>query len=410
MVFDLQIHGFTNCIISDTLCDLSQNLPHWNTIPQTTIKVTNGKNTEHFSKPLKDLSGNLFLPAYEWGKKIDEGTYGKIYQANRKIYTKIPNENIDIHQFKYLSSDTVVIKESHICLTPEEEKLPYITRKKIIENEIDTLMHEAVVLTLAYLAMKKANMEYAVPKVYEIFLHTKSDNSNITQMSSLCITMEYIKGDTLLKFMGNTFKKTTKEENSKHFLDFVKQLAEILNVLQKELRMNHRDIKVNNILLRTTCDTKNPVLVLIDYGFACIANGEQKPDAEMSNIEAGTYFGSRYACFKQGRDMVQFLYSLHCHFPLDEYLSDDVLEFIKPWFLVDYKYGIANLFHGLKPNGHHNDSRNKNLIYDEGIYLFLKRPEVDPIHCAPATILKNIETFLNKRNLTNVKYTDLNSF
>ena len=396
MVFDLRFHGFTNCIISDTLCDLSQNLPHWNTIPQTTIRNSNGKTIEHFVKPLIDLSGNLFLPAYEWGQKLDEGTYGKIYHANRKIYTKIPNINVDVQKFKYKSSDIVVIKESHICLTPEEEKMAYITRKKIIENEIDTLMHEAIVLTLAYLAVKKANMEYAVPKVYEIFLHTKSDDKNITQMNSLCITMEYIKGDTLLKFLSNTFNKTSKEENTKYFLSFVKQLAEILQVLQNELRMNHRDIKVNNILIRSTFDIKTPILVLIDYGFACIANGEQKPDAEMSNIEAGTYFGSRYACFKKGRDMIQFLYSLHCHFPLDEYLTDDVLELIKPWFLVNYKYGIANLFNGLKPNGHHNDLRNKNTTYDEGIYLFLKRPEVDPIHCSPSSILKNIETFIAK--------------
>ena len=105
---------------------------------------------------------------------------GKIYQANRKIYTKLTNDSNEYQQFKYRpnSSEMIVIKESHICLTPEEEKLPPGSRKKIIENEIDMLMHEAAVLTLAYQAVKKAGMEFAVPKVHEIFLHTKSDNTN----------------------------------------------------------------------------------------------------------------------------------------------------------------------------------------------------------------------------------------
>jgi serine/threonine protein kinase len=398
MVFDLRIHGFTNCIISDTLYDLSQNLPVWDTIPQTTVKVTGGKSVEHFLKPLTDISGTLFLPAYEWDKKIDEGTYGKVYQASRKIYVQIPDKNTGVLNFKCLpdSKEIIVIKESLITLTPNEEKQPYIARKKIIENEIDTLMHEAAVLTLAYQAVKKAGMEFAVPKVHEIFLHTKSDNTNITQMSSLCISMEYIQGDTLLKYMNTHFKKNTKELNSSQFIDFVRQLAKILDVLQKTIRMNHRDIKINNILLRPTAVGTNPVLVLIDYGFACIANGVQESNAEMTNIEAGAYFGSRYACFKHGRDMIQFLYSLHCHFPFEEYLTDEVLVLIKPWFLVTYKYGIANLLNGLKTSGYHSDTKIKNLTYDEGIYLFLRITEVDPVHCSPVTILKNIETYLSK--------------
>ena len=99
MVFDLRIHGFTNCIIADSLCDLSQNLPKWNAIPQTTIKDGLSK-IEHFQKPLTDASGNLFLPTFEWGKKLDEGTYGKIYQATRKIYSRIDDADTGVLHFK----------------------------------------------------------------------------------------------------------------------------------------------------------------------------------------------------------------------------------------------------------------------------------------------------------------------
>lgn len=398
MVLDLRLHGFTNCIISDTFHDLSHNLPAWNLLPQTKIKINGGKTIEHFLKPIEDASGVQFLPAYEWGKKLDEGTYGKIYNAYRKIYTKIQDEATNILQFKCVSEskENIVIKESLITLTPNEENLPFIAKKNVIENEIETLMHEATVLTLAYISLKKANMEYAVPKVYEIFLHTKPNSTNITGVISLCISMEFIKGDTLLKFMNNHFRRSSKESNSEIFIECVKQLALILQVLQQELRMNHRDIKINNILLRNT-DIKKPILVLIDYGFACIANGVQEPDAEMTNIEAGHYFGSKYACFKHGRDMAQFLYSIHCHFPYEEYLSPEVLNIVKPWMQVQYKYGIANLLNGVTLRGHHSDTKIPQLVYDEGIYLFLRRPEVDPFQCSPTNILKDIETFQNTK-------------
>jgi len=397
MVLDLRLYGFTNCIISKTLEDLSQKLPSWNVLPLTKTKLVGGKTIEHFLKPLEDASGVQFLPSYEWGKKLDEGTYGKIYQAYRKIYSKITDENTGVLHFKCVqdSRENIVIKESLVSLTPAEENLPYIAKKRVIENEIDTLMHEATVLTLAYMAVKKANMEYAVPRVYEIFLHYKPNSTSITGVNSLCISMEYIKGDTLLKFMTNNFKRSTKEANSTLFIECVKQLALILQVLQQELRMNHRDIKINNVLIRNT-NIKNPILVLIDYGFACIANGVQEPQAEMTNIEAGAYFGSKYACFKHGRDLAQFFYSVHCHFPFEDYLTCDVIQLVKPWMQIVYKYGVADLLNGVTNTGYHSETKIPNLVYDEGIYLFLRRPEVDPLQCSPTNILKDIETFRNK--------------
>jgi serine/threonine protein kinase len=397
MVLDLRLHGFTNCIISDSLQDLSQKLPSWNILPITKTKLVGTKTIEHFLKPLEDASGFQFLPSYEWGKKLDEGTYGKIYQAYRKIYQKISDETSGVIHFKSVhdSKENIVIKESFISLTPSEENLPYVTKKRTIENEIDTLMHEATVLTLAYMAVKKAHMPYAVPKVHEIFLHYKPNSTNITGVNSLCISMEYIKGDTLLKFMSKHFKRSTKESNGTLFLECLKQLALILQVLQTELRMNHRDIKINNILIRNS-EITAPVLVLIDYGFACIANGEQEPHAEMTNIEAGAYFGSRYACFKHCRDLAQFLYSIHCHFPFDEYFSCELIQLIKPWMQIIYKHGVANLLNGITNAGYHSETKIQNLVYDEGIYLFLRRPEVDPLQCSPANILADIETFKNK--------------
>jgi hypothetical protein len=399
MVFDLRLHGFSNCVIAADLTDISNNLPSWDKIPLTTMKLTAGKQIEHFVKPLVDVSGQHFLPAYEWNKKVDSGTYGEIFLANRKVYHRDKVDASGIAQFKPLVGDLgeqIVIKKTPIVLTTQEEKMTGNVKEHIINEEILAHIYEAAVLTLAYNAVSQAGFEHAVPRVYEIFCHSKAgsvQSGKITDIQDICISMEYILGDTLLRYMRHTFKRNTVQTNDKLFLHFLKQMANIIHILQTRLRMNHRDIKINNILLRDKT-TALPLIVLIDYGFACIANGIQTPQAEMSNIEAGSYFGSRYACFKHGRDMVQFLYSLHCHFPLDEYLSPLLMTIVRPWLKVTYKHGVADLLNGLSVHGRHNDTRAQNIVFDEGIYIFLRRPEVDPIHCGPQNILKDIEVFL----------------
>lgn len=207
--------------------------------------------------------------------------------------------------------------------------------------------------------------------------------------------MEYISGSTLLSFLNKNFLKSPSSEserdrNNKLFIHIVKEFATIIGVLQTNLRMNHRDIKINNVLIRDK-DNPFPTLVLIDYGFACIANGPQDPLSEMSKIEAGSFFGSKYACFKNGRDFAQFLYSLHCHFPLYNYLTGNVLHIVEQWMMIPWEKGIANLMNGLNSVGRPSDIRLNNLIFDEGIYIFLRKPEVDPNHCSPILVLEKIK-------------------
>ena len=394
-MFDLREHGFTDCIIHDDMHDLSNNLPHWNKIPRTNIKYTDGKIWEYLKSPLKDVSGNLYLPALQWEQKLDEGTYGKVYLAQRKIYNSIGSD-LSGGRLNFGSTNNktlqVVVKESPIHLTPEELKASHHTRERIMNEEAKALIHEAAVMTLAHIAVKKAGLEHTVPRVYEIFCHIKPNSQSISDLNSICISMEYIHGNTLLKYMRAHFKRETVAENDIMFLNFVSQMATILSILQTTLRMNHRDIKINNILLRDR-SLNNPVIVLIDYGFACIANGVQEPHEEMPKIEAGAFFGSRYACFKHGRDMCQFLYSLHCYFPYDKYLSPQLLELVKPWMMVKYKYGMANLLDGITSDGYAVEEKGTSLIFDEGIYYFLRRPEVDPLQCSPQRIMDDIAQY-----------------
>ena len=385
MVFDLGIHGFVGCCIGRDFADAV--MPTWRNIAKVTTKRIQGSPVEHHSRPLVDLSGNESLPLYEWGPKMDEGAYGSVYRVVRKLYFRDPTGGYRVDES---TRETIVVKESPVHLSPEELLLSESQRAGVIEEDIQTHIHEATVLTMAFITVKGTPMEYAVPRVYEVFLHTKVPKPlTFLDVTSVCIAMEYIHGRTMMVFLKGHFKTATVAYNDSLFLHFLKQMATLLQILQTRLRMNHRDIKINNILIRDP-DNPLPKLVLIDYGFACIAKGPQAPDAEMSRIEAGSYFGSRYACFRVGRDLCQFIYSIHCYFPLEQFLSPALLEIVRKWMTVSYQQGTADLLLGLNSQGAPSPVRLKRIDFDEGIYRFLRRPEVDPVMCSPESILREI--------------------
>jgi serine/threonine protein kinase len=395
MVFDLRPYGFKNTVLSDDLIDISYNLPHWSSmyIPHRKQFDIN-LSIEYFSLPIKDSGGNDSYPVYIWGKKIDEGTYGKVYTCLRKAYHDLYNGKIMFSKDDIQNFESIVIKETPLSLSDKEKRLPYEKQKAVFEEEFKAHLHEAAVLSLAYTAAKQNKISLSIPKIYEIFIHKKSAEPGIESVKSVCIAMEYIQGETLQKFLLRNFDKTNRVENDRIFLNLLKQMAIILDVLQVSLRMNHRDIKINNILIRDPYSSK-PVLVLIDYGFACIANGIQDPMAEMSQIQAGSFFGSRFSCFKHGRDIFQYIYSIHCYYPLQNYLSEKLFSFVTKWMSLDYEGRTVNLLNGVAASGSPLDVLPPVVVYNEGIYNFLKKPNIDPIICSPKNVIAEIENYLN---------------
>ena len=65
---------------------------------------------------------------------------------------------------------------------------------------------------------------------------------------------------------------------------------------------------------------------------------------------------------------------------------------IEKWLTVPYSEGTAHLWLGIAPNGKPYTSQ-KPLIFDTGIYEFLRRTEVNPSHCAPQIILEDIQAY-----------------
>lgn len=395
MVFDLRPYGFKDTILLNDLTDISSNLPHWNKItPVYKRNLDSNLTIEYFSSPITCTKKTEGYPIYIWGQKIDEGTYGKIYTCLRKVYSDCSGGKITFNKADIQTFDSIVIKETPLVLSDIEKRHSAEKQKAILIEEFNAHLHEATVLTLAYMAAKEKHIEKAIPKIYEIFVHKKSADSGIESIKSLCIAMEYIHGETLHKFLLRKFDKTNCTENDNIFLDFLKQVATILNVLQESLRMNHRDIKINNILIRDSHSAK-PVLVLIDYGFACIANGVQDPFAEMSQIQAGSFFGSRFSCFKHGRDLFQYIFSIHCYFPLQNYLSPKLFSVVTNLMTLDYNGKTVNLLNGVSTDGAPLEVLSPFVIYNEGIYNFLKKPHIDPLNCSPKNVISEIEKYLN---------------
>jgi hypothetical protein len=168
-------------------------------------------------------------------------------------------------------------------------------------------------------------------------------------------------------------------------------------------------MKVNNILIRhrkpewvpvfTTFfpaladfDKFNFNIVLIDYGFACIACGDAHDTPEISMLAAGSWFGPTDPCFKSGRDLVQFIFCMECYFPRRRYFSDSLCLLIEKWMTVSYSEGTAHLWYGISATGRPFLNQQK-LMFDTGIYEFLRRTEVNPSHCAPQKILEDIQTY-----------------
>lgn len=391
-MYDLRVHGFVDCMLQRDLSFSIADLPTWRHLISTKRKMSTLHTlTEHLVKPI-DVSGQKIIPQYEWHRKLDEGTYGKVYAAVRTMFLHDISGNYKADNKSRLD---IVIKKSPLYLNEIEQALPLSKRNTVIAQDIAAHIHEATVMTLAYLAVKDTAYAHSIPIVFEVFVHSKTPLLDVTDISSVCIAMEYIHGNTLLEYLTYNFDEVDNQRNDEIFIEFLEQIANVIAILQDKLRMNHRDMKINNILLRNSKE-KNPKLVLIDYGFACLANKEEDPKAEYSKVEAGSYFGSKYACMKVGRDICQFIYSIHCHFNLDKFLSAELLTVIQDLMMVDYSGGIGNLLNGLDVLGIPHTVRSRKLTFDEDIYIFLRRPEVDPIKCSPENVLKVIADFKKK--------------
>ena len=164
------------------------------------------------------------------------------------------------------------------------------------------LRMEAAIQAIAHRAVEREGICGAVPKVYDIFRFA----------DEVRFTMEWIEGESSYEFLraqlqsdSSTFEQT--------FLHILLQTAYILEILGRELGLDHRDMKLDNLWIRKppggvsyrihgiqyTCPFQ---VVLLDFGFACLGT----PDRNMT-VNLGNAIPDIDSCPKEGRDIYHIL-------------------------------------------------------------------------------------------------------
>jgi serine/threonine protein kinase len=198
-----------------------------------------------------------------------------------------------------------------------------------------TLFQEGV---LQYVAQKTAEMNgigWCVPKVYDVFWRKKE----------VWFSMEYIVGISVLDWFHR------KEAGDLDFFFLIAQLCLYLACLETHLGLDHRDLKLDNLILKQQpCDIhitiKDKVwtlqspftVVILDFGFACLGSKEIR-GKPIVNLGDGI-LPPMDPCPKEGRDLFQLLTSILRYETLIKKLSPHVLKKIDEWLSIGQKsYG-----------------------------------------------------------------------
>ena len=375
----LAAHGFLDIQVTDSMSNICEILPKAQEIARLgPEQIINGEPWRFLDR---SLTQNDVYIGWHVGSLYREGTYGKIYKAHRMVVSRRKDKLFDV---------TVVPTEVIIKRTSPPAGSSVLPAEDVTAHTSEALLH-----VLAWQTMQATATPWAIPRPFEVFGDYDSATSGWKNMS-LC--MSYVNGRTLYTYMQKFWTPATKESNSRAFLEIIAQVAFILHHLQNRLRLNHRDVKVNNILIRRRTEpfaieldgvpmATTFELTLIDFGFACV--GCPPPKDPVTVFQAGSWFPMGELCCKAGRDLAQLIFCIHCYFPLDEFLTPTVFSAVRDWMKIPWTGGVADALYGFTKEGRPRREGSKGSPeYHTGIYEFLRRPDVDPTACAPAMIFK----------------------
>jgi len=178
----------------------------------------------------------------------------------------------------------------------QEAKTVAIKRPKFTQMK---LLNEALFQKKLHEDLISFGLSFCVPKVYDIFVYRVTGD--------IWFSMESHEPQLLSKWAMQNISKP------RVFILLILQIALILEVFEQELHVDHRDLKINNILvidkpvsIDITWKDMERVLdfpfriVFLDFGFAC-KNATEDIKHSLPNLDA---------CPKEGRDIFQILVSL----------------------------------------------------------------------------------------------------
>jgi serine/threonine protein kinase len=234
---------------------------------------------------LKDCSDGNYTDGtltYIQGAKANSGSYGSLY------FCTLTSVSVGTSaDGTYSDSDVLFLKVS--------------------KNKEVSLKNEAILQHAAHILLAYHGMPWAVPRVHTIVDHPHHGVAFTMDM----ITDAVIFGDYLVKHIN---WKVECVENDMLIMEVISQLASYIMLLETGLGLNHRDLKINNVLMvkedplvnhTIVCDDGEKYVlnsrvrtVLIDFGFACIGDVERR----VMYASAGNYLAADM-CPKPGRDM-----------------------------------------------------------------------------------------------------------
>jgi serine/threonine protein kinase len=331
-------------------------------------QIIEGEQWFFLNRSLFKHEGQETLVGYTVGTLHESGSYGKIFKAKRMVLIRRPEKTYTI----VIPPEEVVVKR----VIPD-------TESALLKSEVTSHTSEAYLHVLSWQTMQKTVAPWSIPRPYEIYGEMLGN-----VWASMSFGMSYVEGVILQDYLSKNWR-LDKESNSRIFKEIVGQTAFILHSLQSNLSLNHRDLKVNNLIVRVGKPTDfsidstkirtNLEVTLIDFGFACLG------DCSGTLFQAGSWFPFSDICFKKGRDLAQLIYCINCFFPLSFFLTPELYETVKGLMQIKWSGGVADCLAGISRDG--TPSANC-ACYDTGIYEFLRREEVDPIQCEPANVFR----------------------
>jgi serine/threonine protein kinase len=403
--YNLSDFGWDNTFIPTNLTNICKYLPNWHKLKVLRHPQLMGNHQVYFPYSyFHDISGNPYLPALEKGILYNtNGGYAYIYRGKRAIYEPIDDKFGNVSLIRTQDFKEICVKEILFNVSPDEGLKGY-------EDEMNAILYEAYLHALLYKTLESYEwgLESYIPKLHDIVGTTRTfENAfKISDFDSIWMTMEFLEGTTLEKYLNIKFNEGTKEQNSKLLVDVLIQLCNLLYILQNRLNFNHRDLKINNVYVRAAssefrrnlllpyhgyyeCQTD---IVMIDFGFSCVACGSGFLNPRATMIGAGSFFKTDDDCMKAGRDMAQFLYSLQCCFSLQNYITMELFDVLHNSVMADTKDKKYDLWMGVDIVGNPltYTTLPNSLKYNNGIYIFLRQNDIQIPNCDPLILLKNI--------------------
>jgi serine/threonine protein kinase len=411
MSYDLRCFGWESCVIPHSLQGITNLVPTW-----TDLKILRHlQNTPHSRvKPddlrllnqfFYDADGKPYMPGYTKGEQIGDGSYARIYLGKRGIFHPIQDKTDGIVNLsRNVHMNDICIKDVPLRVTRQEQHGSPRTRQHAYDEELRSILHEAFLHALVLKVFQYEGLPQQVPVLHEVVGLTKKGHTahGPDAFESVWLLMERLRGVTLETYLKRTWIPHDYNNNETVLIDILIQLAYSLHILQKRLRFNHRDMKLNNLFIRSQ-DASNQmlsvpnygihrcqrILTLLDFGFSCIGC---KYDGHPL-VSAGTWFHEEDTCFKPGRDICTFLYALHAAYPLDDYISPALYTALRTAMVAICNDTSIDLLCGLDKDGHPLTHSTQPIQFHEGLYKCLSQPNLQIPGCEPLTLLSVLRVY-----------------